>query len=76
MSIGLLFTLLDPAASIRVNGVPTTDFVTKLGVFFFTTFFPVLGAVLAFLPQKKIEPLLRYASQEAGRIAGKGPTRR
>ena len=65
MFIGFLFTLFDPAGTIRVNGVETASFGTKLGCAAFVFIFSLVGSLLAFLPQKKLEPLFRHIFQQA-----------
>jgi hypothetical protein len=66
-----LFTLFDASASIRVNGVETRDFTTKLGVVAFIGLFPAIGALLALLPRKRIEPLFRYIFNHAVAVHAK-----
>ena len=65
MFIGFLFTLFDPAGTVSVNGIETSDFRTKLGCAAFIFIFPLIGSVLAFLPQKKLDPLFRHIFQKA-----------
>jgi hypothetical protein len=50
--------LFDAKATIRVNGVPTNDFVTKLAFAAFFLIFPVLGGFCAFTSKKKMQGLL------------------
>ena len=71
MFISFLFMLFDPSATIRVNGVETRDFGTKLGAAAFIAIFPVVGALLALLPQKRIEPLFRHIFHQAAEMNAK-----
>ena len=66
-----LFTLFDATASIRVNGVETRDFATKLSAAAFIVLFPIVGALLALLPQKRIEPLFRHVFKQAAEMNAK-----
>ena len=50
--------LFDGNATISVNGVPTTDFGTKLAVAAFTLMFPIIGGILAFTPTNIIQKFL------------------
>lgn len=44
--------LFDPRATIPVNGVPTSDFTTKLLVAGFVLIYPLIGAFLIFTPRR------------------------
>jgi len=65
MFVLFLFTLFDPTKTVNVNGIDTADFGTKFGCAAFIFIFPLIGSVLAFLPQKKLEPFFRHIFQQA-----------
>ncbi len=46
---------LDPAASITINGIATTDQNAKMFAVVFCAFFPVFGLFLAFVPEKHLD---------------------
>ena len=65
---GLLFALalrdaLDPAAGIRVNGVETRDFATKIRAITFVGVFPAVGLFLALVPQRMFARFMRNQLQ-------------
>jgi hypothetical protein len=56
----LLITLrlyMDPNGEITYNGVATTSPDLKLNAVLFTSMFPIIGAVLAFLPKRLFRKL-------------------
>ena len=59
--------VFNPPAPILVNGIPTNDFTTKLGVATFVASFPVVGALLAFTPkhamQKGLIAIIRFTKR-------------
>ena len=47
--------LIDPEASVKINGVPTTDLSVKIGVVLFILFFVSLGLLLVLLRTSALE---------------------
>jgi len=64
-SIYPIAILFDPQATIQVNGVPTNDLFTKLGIAAFVLIFPVMGAFLAFTSKEKFERWLKKFDSRA-----------
>lgn len=62
--IGFLPTLLDPEATISVNSTPRSDLWTKISSLLFIVIFPIIGSLMAFFPQRRLESLfLSYKAQ-------------
>lgn len=63
--------LLDPDASISVNGVPTKQWEVKLAATAFVSVFPVMGFVFVVVPKANMERLIgtfnRWAKAWRGR---------
>ena len=69
----LLMTLrlyMDPAGEITYNGVATTSPELKLNAVLFTAIFPIVGAVLAFLPNRAFRRLFRFQLRSFPFLAG------
>ena len=65
--IGFVFATLDPKAKITINDVDTYDFASKAGATAFAAVFPIIGALLALLPERRLQPLLQRAMEQASR---------
>ena len=66
---------LDPNGEITYNGVVTTDPELKRNVVLFVSIFPIVGAVLAFLPKRQFRKLFRSQLRLLPFLAGLGPRR-
>ncbi|MFT3781531.1 MAG: hypothetical protein QM790_05890 [Nibricoccus sp.] len=63
--IGFLSATLDPKAKITINQVDTYDFASKAGATAFAAIFPIIGALLALLPERVILPLIQRGVKQA-----------
>lgn len=50
--LGILF---DPEEAIKVNGVPSSDLLAKIGAVLFSSLFMGVGLLLLFLPASRLE---------------------
>ena len=66
---------LDPNGEIIYNGVVTTDPEIKRNIVLFVSIFPVVGAVLAFLPKRHFRKLFRWQLRSFPVKAGWGVRR-
>jgi hypothetical protein len=55
--------MLDPEGVINYNGVDTTSYEVKLNAFLFTTVFPVIGAVFALFPKRRLTKLIIWQAR-------------
>ena len=55
--------MLDPDGVITYNGVKTTSFEIKRNAFLFTTTFPIIGAIFAFIPKRYLTKLLIWQAR-------------
>jgi hypothetical protein len=55
--------MLDPEGVINYNGANTTSFEVKQNAFLFTVIFPVIGAILAFCPKRRLTKLLIWQAR-------------
>ena len=66
---------LDPNGEITYNGVVTTDPELKRNTVLFVSVFPIVGAVLAFLPKRQFRKLFRWQLRSFPFLAGWGVKR-
>ena len=72
MAVGLY---LDPIGEITYNGVVTTDPELKRNAVLLVSIFPIVGAVLAFLPKRLFRKLFRLQLRSFPLLAGWGTER-
>jgi hypothetical protein len=53
-----LAVLLDPDATMNVNGVPRKELSVKLGVAAFVSIGPLLGSLIVFTPKRKLAAMI------------------
>lgn len=61
---------MDPAGEITFNGVATTSPDLKLKAVLFTAIFPLVGVILAFLPNRAFRRLFRFQLRSFPFLAG------
>lgn len=55
--------MLDPEGVINYNGVDTTSYEIKRNAFLFTAMFPIIGAIVAFFPKRRLTKLLIWQAR-------------
>ena len=75
MLLTMVRLYLDPNGEITYNGVVTTDPELKHNTVLFVSIFPIVGAVLAFLPKRQFRKLFRWQLRSFPFLAGCGVRR-
>lgn len=72
MFVTFLRLYIDPDGELIYNGVPTTSPGLKLKAVLFMAIIPVMGGVLAFLPDRAFRRLFRFQLRSFPFLAGWG----